>query len=46
MNKRREISLLGTIAVCAVVILLRHLLKVSEEEQALQNSGKIDIPGL
>jgi hypothetical protein len=46
MNKRREISLLGTIAVCAVVILIRHLLKVSEEEQELQNSGKIDIPGL
>jgi len=45
MNKRREISLLGTIAICAVVILLRQLLKI-EEDRDPKNTGETDIPGI
>jgi len=46
MNRRREISLLGTIAFCAAVILVRQLLKPDKEEQEIEESGKVDIPGL
>jgi hypothetical protein len=45
MNKRREISLLGTIAICAVVILLRQLLKINEDRD-LKKAETPDIPGL
>jgi len=45
MNKKREISLLGTIAVCAVVILLRQLLKINEDRD-LKNTEMADIAGL
>jgi hypothetical protein len=45
MNKRREISLLGTIAFCAVVLLLRQLLKIEEDKNS-KNSIERDISGL
>ena len=45
-KRKSEISLLGALAVCAGVIILRKLLKIQHHDEAkLKESGKIIVPG-
>jgi hypothetical protein len=45
-QRKSEISLLGAIAVCAVVIILRKLLKIQHHDEAkIKGIGKIVVPG-
>ena len=45
-KRKGEISLLGAVAICAVVIALRQLLKIQQhEELKIKDTGKIHVPG-
>lgn len=45
-KRKGEISLLGAVAICAVVIALRQLLKIQQhEELKIKHTGKIHVPG-
>jgi len=45
-KRKGEVSLLGALVVCAVVIALRQLLKIQQhDELKIKNSGKINVPG-
>ena len=45
-KRKGEISLLGALVVCAVVIALRQLLKIQQhDELKIKDSGKINVPG-
>jgi hypothetical protein len=45
-QRKSEISLLGAIAVCAVVIILRKLLKIQHHDEVkIKDSGKVIVPG-
>ncbi len=45
-KRKSEISLVGALVVCAVVIALRQLLKIQyHDELKIKDSGKINVPG-
>ncbi len=45
-KRKGEVSLLGALVVCAVVIALRQLLKIQQhDELKIKDSGKINVPG-
>jgi len=45
-KRKQEISLVGALVVCVVVIALRQLLKIQQhDELKIKDSGKINVPG-